>query len=323
MNWTRSTVERLAYLLILFAATLPVTAGGGPLFVRNNSPVYLNLAAPPVNDFSFYEGNRWDLDVLTQYSSMFADSQVDGIELETPIMLDMETLSVTVRAERRINAFSSVYVDVPMISHWQGAFDSFIENYHDIVGLSNGGREQVPEDRFAYRLRELDLTESTAGVGDIQLGYTIYKVRDISRFRFAFTVFAKIPTGAVSDGFSSGSLDFGAGVAMSNRFDRFQLDYGFGMVAHGDPDRRYAATLDDTGYGYMAVSGIIWNEIEGVVQLLLSSSPYNTGYHRLDDYQAMLTIGVRWRDWEFSFSEDVFSYTAPDISVSVMRRFRF
>ena len=323
MNWTRSTAKPVLIFLIFLAAALPVMAGGGPLFVRNNSPVYLTLAAPPTTDFSFYSGYRWKLDVLTQYSSMFADSVTDGVSLSSPVSLDMESLTVSFRLERKINAYSSVYMDVPTIMHWAGMFDNLIEHYHDVVGLSNGGRDQVPHDHFAYRSGNLDLEDSQAGIGDIQVGYTIYKIRDISRFRFAFTLFAKLPTGSVANGLSSGSIDFGAAVAMSNRFDSFQLDYGFGMVAHGDPDRRYATSLDDTGFGYAALSSEIWNEIEGVIQVMLSSSPYRTGYDRLDDYQALLTIGVRWGSWEVSFSEDIFSYTAPDITLSINRKIRF
>ncbi len=324
MNWTRSTAKQIFLITLCLLAVAPsARADGGPLFVRNSNPVYLAVSAPPVNRFDFYDGSTWHATILSQYASMFADSEVDGVELENPISLDMETFSIVGRLERRINAFSSFSVEVPVVAHWKGVFDGLIENYHDLVGLGNGGRERVPHDRFAYRLGELDLDGPEMGIGDLQLAYSIYKVRDISRFRFSFTVFCKVPTGSVADGLSSGSLDFGAAVSMANVFDQFRLDYGFGMTSYGGPDERFTDTLDDTGFGYVAVSGRIWREFEGVVQLYLSSSPFDTGYDRLDDYQAMLTIGVRWRDWEFSFSEDVFTYTAPDIMVSVSRTYRF
>lgn len=324
MNWIRSTADRFFIIILCIVAAAPCArADGGPLFVRNNNPAYLALAAPPVTGFEFYDGSTWHISVVSQYASMFADSTVDGVQLDTPISLDMETFSLVGRVERRINAFSSFTMEVPLAVHWKGMFDGLIENYHDLVGLNNGGREQVPHDRFSYRLGELDLDGPEMGIGDIQLAYSIYKVRDISRFRFSFTVFCKIPTGSVRHGLSSGSVDFGAVVSMANIFDRFRLDYGFGMTTYGSPDRRFTDTLDDTGFGYVAVSARIWRELEGVAQIYLSSSPFDTGYDRLDDYQAMLSIGIRWRDWEVSFSEDVFTYTAPDIMVSVSRTYRF
>ncbi len=324
MNWTRSTADRFLVIVVCILAAAPFArADGGPLFVRNSSPVYLAIAAPPVNRFDFYDGSTWHATVLSQYASMFADSEVDAVQLESPISLDMETFTLIGRVERRINAFSSFSVDVPVVAHWKGMFDGLIENYHDVVGLSNGGREAVPHDRFAYRMGELDLDGPEMGLGDIQLAYSIYKVRDISRFRFSFTMFCKIPTGSVANGLSSGSMDFGVAVSMANIYEKFRLDYGFGMTSYGSPDRRFTDTLDDTGFGYVAVSGRVWREFEAVAQLYLSSSPFRTGYDRLDDYQAMLTIGVRWREWEVSFSEDVFTYTAPDIMVSVSRTVRF
>lgn len=320
-NWTRWALNSL--LVFGFLISLPGFASGGPLFVKNNSPAYLWVMSPSFEQFDFYNGSKWNALVLSQYSSMYAVSDFDQPGLENPVALDMETFSVFGRVERRLNAFSSFYVEVPLIYHWKGMFDSFIENYHDIIGVDNGGRQLRPDNQFAFQFGDLNLDGPEAGVGDIKLGINIFKIRDISRFRFAFSVFAKLPTGNPKKGLGSGSFDVGAQVAFSNIFDHFQLDYGFGFMNLGTPDSRLNTTLGSMGFGYIAVSTEIYRDIQGVAQLYLSSSPYDTGYNRLDDYQAMLTIGAIWHDWQFSFSEDVFTYTAADITVSVARKFRF
>ncbi len=261
--------------------------------------------------------------MLSQYSSMYAVSDFDQPGLESPVEFDMETFSIFGRFERRLNAFSSVYAEIPVIYNWKGIFDSIIENYHNIIGVDNGGREFRLDNQFAFRFGSLNLTGPEMGLGDVKVGVNIFKIGDISNFRFAFSLFCKLPTGNAAKGLGSGSFDIGAQVSFSNNFDRFQLDYGFGFINPGSPDERLNTTLNSMGFGYMAVSTRVYRDVQAVVQLYLSSSPYDTGYNRLDDYQAMLTIGAIWRDWQFSFSEDVFTYTAADITVSVTRKFRF
>ena len=205
--------------------------------------------------------------MLSQYSSMYAVSDFDQPGLEKPVALDLETFSVFGRVERRINAFSSFYVEVPLIYHWKGMFDSIIENYHDIIGVDNGGRQLRPDNQFAFQFGNLNLDGPEAGIGDIKLGLNIFKVRDISRFRFAFSVFAKLPTGNAGEGLGSGSFDVGAQVAFSNIFDRFQLDYGFGFMNLGTPDSRLNTTLGSMGFGYVALTTNIYRDIQGVAQL--------------------------------------------------------
>ncbi len=320
-NWIRWALNSL--LVVCFLTSPPATVFGGGLFVKNNSPAYLWVLSPSVEQFDFYNGSEWNGLLLSQYSSMYAISAIDQPGLARPVALDMETLSIFGRLEWRLNAFSSVYAELPLVYNWKGMFDSVIENYHDIIGVNNGGREFRPKNEFAFQFGDLNLHGPEGGIGDIKLGLNIFKVRDISRFRFAFSVFCKLPTGNPGKGLGSGSFDVGAQVSFSNIFDRFQLDYGFGFINPGSPDSRLETTLDSMGFGYLGVSAKVFREIRAVVQLYLSSSPYHTGYNRLDDYQAMLTIGAVWRDWQFSFSEDVFTYTAADITVSVTRKFRF
>ncbi|BBB32386.1 hypothetical protein TTHT_0822 [Thermotomaculum hydrothermale] len=322
----RISADRKLSLLsafLIFTFFLTTNLFSQSLFIKNNAPFYLNILQPDFEQFDFYNGKKYNITFTTQYSNIFAYSFIDNPELDKNIAFDMETLSITTKIERRLTAFSSIYIEIPAIYHWKGMFDSIIEDYHDYVGFNNGGRELVENNQFVFRIGEINKTTSVAGIGDITLGYNIYKVRDISNFRFNFSIFCKLPVASVSDGLSSGSFDFGFGFNGENRFNNFNLFYGLGYLNYGNPDKKYVTSLDESGYIYFGLSYKINEDFKAIGQLYLQSSPYNTGFDRMDDYMAMFALGIQYRDYQVSFTEDVFTYTAPDITVTVTKKIRF
>ncbi len=310
----------LAFLIITFSSQFLYSQS---LFIKNNAPYYLNILQPDFEQFDFYNGKKFNITLTTQYSNIMAYSFIDNPELEKDIAFDMETFSFTTKIETRLTAYSSVYVEIPVIYHWKGMFDSLIENYHDYVGFNNGGRELVEDNKFVYRIGEIDKTTSVFGIGDITIGYNIFKVRDITNFRFNLSIFCKLPVASVSDGLSSGSFDFGFGLNGQNNFDNIQLFYGLGYINYGNPDKKYLNRLDESGYVYLGLSYRINENLKAITQLYLQSSPYSTGFDRMDDYMAMFALGLQYKDYQLSFTEDVFTYTAPDITVTFTRKIRF
>ncbi len=320
----KTLVDRLCRLsAFLLLTILSQTVFSQSLFIKNNAPYYLNILQPDFEQFDFYNGKKFNITFCTQYSNIMAYSFIDNPQLDKDIAFDMETFSLTAKIETRLTAYSSVYVEIPFIYHWKGMFDSLIENYHDYVGFNNGGRELVRNNQFVYRIGEIDKTTSSAGIGDITVGYNIYKVRDITNFRFNVSVFCKLPVASVSDGLSSGSFDFGFGLNGQNNFNNFQFFYGLGYINYGNPDKKYVNTLDESGYIYFGLSYKIKEDLKAITQLYLQSSPYDTGFDRMDDYMAMFALGIQYKDYQISFTEDVFTYTAPDITVTFTRKIRF
>ncbi len=320
----KTLVDRLCRLsAFLLLTILSQTVFAQSLFIKNNAPYYLNILQPDFEQFDFYNGKKFNITFCTQYSNIMAYSFIDNPQLDKDIAFDMETFSLTAKIETRLTAYSSVYVEIPFIYHWKGMFDSLIENYHDFVGFNNGGRELVRNNQFVYRIGKIDKTTSSAGIGDITVGYNIYKVRDITNFRFNVSVFCKLPVASVSDGLSSGSFDFGFGVNGQNNFNNFQFFYGLGYINYGNPDKKYVNRLDESGYLYFGLSYKIKENLKAITQLYLQSSPYDTGFDRMDDYMAMFALGIQYKDYQISFTEDVFTYTAPDITVTFSRKIRF
>src|SRR3546814_17479384 len=63
---------------------------------------------------------------------------------------------------------------LPVLCAGGGAFDGLIENWHDWFGLPNGGREQRPRGKYAYRYNDngigvLDDEHGHSWIGDMRL----------------------------------------------------------------------------------------------------------------------------------------------------------
>ncbi len=320
------SANRLACLLAFFGFTFlftAISARSQSLFIKNNSPYYLNILQPDFEQFDFYNGKEYNITLTTQYSNIMAYSFIDSPQLEKDIAFDMETLTIFTRIEKRFTAYSSIFVEIPVIYHWKGMFDSLIENYHDYVGFNNGGRELVENNQFVFKIGEINKSTSSFGIGDITLGYNIFKIGDITNSRFNFSIFCKIPVASVSDGLSSGSFDFGFGINGLNNFEKIQFFYGLGFIHYGSPDEKYLTRLDDSGYIYFGLSYNIAENVKVISQFYFQSSPYSTGFNRMDDYMSMFALGIQYKDYQLSFTEDVFTYTAPDITVTLTRKIKF
>ncbi len=321
----KTSVNR--YLCLILFSFFTIIFGGvlraQSLFVKNNAPFYLNILQPDFEQFDFYNGKEYNITVTTQYSNIIAYSFIDNPELDKDIGFDMETLTIFARVEKRFTAYSSFFVEMPVIYHWKGIFDSLIENYHDFVGFNNGGRDLVKDNQFVFRIGEINKNTSIFGIGDITAGYNIFKIGDITSFKCNFSIFCKIPVSSVKDGLSSGSIDFGFGFNGMNNFKNWDLFYGAGFISYGNPDKKYVNSLDSSGYMYFGTGYTFKNNFKTIVQIYLQSSPYSTGFDRMDDYMAMLSIGIQYKEYQLSFTEDVFTYTAPDITVTFTRKYRF
>src|SRR5690606_20243831 len=88
---------------------------------------------------------------------------------------------------------------LPYLQHSGGGLDGFIENWHDVWNLPDGGRPQAPRDVLQYRYSRdgavlLDVRESQSGLGDVQL-QAAYQLWQNDRSVAALAATVKLPTG--------------------------------------------------------------------------------------------------------------------------------
>lgn len=143
-------------------------ASEAPLPVRNLSPIALVLGLPRA------QGERVAARLQTtftlEHSNNFAGDAAGG----DAVVFDGSTTVATLGLRGGLGQRWEWGVEMPYLYHDGGFTDGFIENYHDLFGFPDGGRNEVPRDRLDYRMvtanhEYLAVTDRASGVGDLRL----------------------------------------------------------------------------------------------------------------------------------------------------------
>lgn len=132
------------------------------------------------------------------------------------ITLDGETYRIAIAARYGIAPRWEVGIEVPYLVMGGGFLDSFIIDWHNTFGLSQGGRKNAPNGLINYSYRKdgttrLQINQAESGIGDITAtgGFNLYDISDAgSHNRLALKGGVKIPTGNSSYLLGSGGTDF-------------------------------------------------------------------------------------------------------------------
>jgi hypothetical protein len=251
------------------------------------------------------------------------------------LLLDGETWRTGLRFDYSVSDELAIAVTIPFISHNGGFLDSFIEDWHHIFGLPQGGRTDAPRNRILYRYQEngvdqLLLDENARGIGDLQLEVSSSQTAiEATRFHLAL----KLPTGDPDRLLGSGAPDLSLLAARTHRFD---TEYGhFGLssslggswLGQGDvlPSRqRRGVIFARLCGGWQPYSWL-------ATQLCIDghSGLYRgTGLKVLDDPALILTGGFSLQpddDWELelTLSEDLSVGASPDVVFQINVRHSF
>ena len=220
-------------------------------------------------------------------------------------------------------------VGVPVVSHQGGGTDSFIEEYHDAMGLPDGNRKRRPANRLEYRYRRgseihFNQTDSTKGAGDVFLAVAAPLARDAAGLR-ALDVVAgvELPTGDADRLLGSGSWDFSLGLAAADfaTLARWNLELhgGAGVLAMTEGDVLADFQEPVAVYGDLAVGWRLASWLVPRVQVDFHSPFFaDTGQAPLDNWAAELVCGAtvllpgRFA-LDLAVAEDVAVNTAPDV----------
>ena len=134
-----------------------------PFSVPNQSPLALALLPFSAASARVPEKGTSSFKPLAAYSSIFTKQQSDS----TSLFLDMELLSVSLRYDYVVASGIQVGLELPFVFYSSGFLDHTIQEYHDIFGFPNGGRENVPNNEMHYEVRHkgktlIDLPTSIA-----------------------------------------------------------------------------------------------------------------------------------------------------------------
>ena len=303
--------------------------GFGPISVRNQNPVYLqSLGLKPRRAEVLPEGvieGRID----SAYSNVFKRAGNSSTNLD----LDMEYWRLGINVVYGVAEDFEIGIEVPIV-HFNGGFlDGFIQDFHNAFGFPNGGRENVPNNRFNYSFNAggnsiFDYPSATAGLGDITLGIK-HQVSGQDSDWPAVALFSelKLPTGRASRGFGSGLLNFGIGAALDAKYDRIHgyCNAGYYVVARDDALSDYQR---DEMFAYMVAGEVTIIPTLALIVQVSGSTPLleGTNIESWDGVPMELIIGFRGEEedlieggdliWQFGFSEDLLG-KGPSVDFTV------
>lgn len=318
----------IAALILAVVAAMPAVATE-PLYVKNLSLVAGLSGLPSQRDAATAE--RGTLAVALH--SSIANQYVADSNSDEALNFDGETLRFALELRYGLAENWDVQLEVPWLDHSGGDLDALIDDWHDLWGMSDGGRSNVPNDLLDYRYANRDGTEffledSTSGLGDISLSlaYAFYSEKSsVASLALGY----KFSTGDEDDFLGSGGDD--AFVAL--RFSGPQLSdlplswHGqVGYLRAGDSDVLGKGQEQDLWFAGLAVDWQVAERWSLIAQVDSHAAPADSDLTALGDDAFLLAVGVRWhlaQNWSVDVNvvEDIRVETAPDVTFQASLRY--
>ncbi len=146
-------------------------AGAAPLRIANLSPFHIPYRVPASFGACVLPPGASEVIAALDIASHM-DAAASGSER---LSADGETWRPSLAVRRGLAEGWEYWFELSAVSHNKGAFDGFIETWHDIFGLPQGGRDTAPRDRLAIAYAKdgtarADIDRATASPGDVALG---------------------------------------------------------------------------------------------------------------------------------------------------------
>ena len=317
---------QLALGLLLAAST---GAGADPLYVRNLAPVAGLIGFPVLRNARVLEPGS----VVLELNSSVANTQTSGNNGEEIVLLDGETWRLAPRLRYGFAGGWEVEAELPWLRHSGGELDQLIEDWHELWGLPDGERDEMPRDRLFFGYAgpgaEFAHTGTAAGLGDASLNL-VREIWQNSQAVLSVRGTVKFASGDEDEWLGSGSEDYSLGL-------------GFSAAAAAQSDWLWHGQLGYTRAGKITALGDIqernlwfaglgmewraWETLHLKLQIDSHAAPADSSLEQIGDTAVQLSAGVTWTPasrWEldFSFSEDIALDTAADIVFQFGLRYR-
>jgi hypothetical protein len=217
------------------------------------------------------------------------------------------------------------------IDHRSGGIaDRAIMTWHDILGLPQGGREQVPLFQDHWDLtRDGQVVFSSDRprtlVQGLDLAYVVPLGDGDNGGRLGGTV--QLPTGGERILQSSGGTNYLAGAALWHTFPFGRMWTQAEEIWIQLPEHSPLRTVIVRGQFWRAWIGLVtgqWHGFSLDLSFSYNETPYGTGLVRLDKYglqQTWIVRHTRCPHWRFGFTEKAGTFATPEITGFTTYRF--
>lgn len=288
----------------------------GPFPTRSLNPLYQMFLVPrPERAVTLGQG-QLRLSARGPFANLIERNS--STDTNFTIDLDMEIFRPNFVLEYGLGWGWEFGVEIPFL-HMEGGFlDQAIQDYHEFFGFPNGGREQVSNGRFSYRVTQngdvlFAANQETFGLSDL----IFHAKKEFIREREAVpavsgTFYIKVPTGDRGDALGSGNADmaFNLAIEKNSRWVHGYLNTGY--VVLGATGLDLDPFLNSKLWTWMgAVEVSAWrNHLAVILQVQGDGSLFDdTGLSELDLINTMLTFGFAGNEgpwhWRAAFTEDL------------------
>jgi len=320
-------------ILLLFCL---VTAGSGyravadtavpqPFYSFNQNPLIQIYGLPALGEARVLGPGASTLAAHMQLSNHFTGSS-HGVET---LSLDGETRRLTLQWRQGLSGNREWGFELPYVSHNGGFLDRSIEEFHDLFGMPQNGRTDLPRKRMDFRYAHngtnlVNLDHAASGAGDVRLSAAVSSA-SADGHAAVWRASLKLPTGNENELFGSGSTDLAGwlSAATTRPPDAWNIYGGGGVLLMSEGNVMPAQQQRVVAFGSLGISQRFFPLITINAQLDAHSPFYNdSGLRQLGRYAVQGLIGA---DWEFapkkslalSVSEDFVVGAAPDVAFNL------
>jgi hypothetical protein len=211
-----------------------------------------------------------------------------------------------------------------------GIADRLIMNWHDILGVGQGGRDQVPPFQDKWMLVRdgrvvFASTSPRTFVQGLDVAYAIPFGDGANGGRYGASV--QLPTGGEQIMQSSGGTNFLAGAALWHTFRIGRVWAQAEQIYVELPRNSPLRPVISRGQYWRAWTGVVlgrWHGFGLDLSVAYNETPYHTGLVRVDKYglqQTWIVNHTRCPHWRFGFTEKAGTFATPEITGFTTYRF--
>lgn len=268
------------------------------------------------------------------HSNMFAS----GVGGDTLVVMDGERSRLALSWTHVWSGCLRTGVELPVIAHAGGYFDSAIEGWHEIFNLPNANREETPADTLTIAYRDpsgesLLLDSGVAEHGDLTVSVlwslgckaTVpVGTTETPVLRFGL----KLPTGRLSTLTGSGEADVFMDITSKTRhWNAWSGRAAMGVLLPGQSNT-FSIQEDVAAFGTLALAWQVTPVFQPIVQIDWHTAMFDTTIRELGRFTAQATVGFQWRHAnglfsEYALLEDIVPDASPDIGLHVALRYAY
>lgn len=292
----------------------------GPLQIRNAFPTAQIFGLPGMRGGELSEVP--ELTLNTEVANVFT-SDVNATSYG---FFDGETTVITGAYKRPLGRRFEIGLEVPYVIQHGGELDPLIDDFHELFGFPQGGRQNAPRNKIDYVIRSggktyVDFQDSEEALGDIRLTGGYQWLSEPGR-ALALRAVVKLATGDPDKLTGSGAADAALWLDYTDRCWLaplgLTLTLGAGVLVMGDGDIVPDDQERTAGFGHFGLGLPLSQRWSLLAQLDGHTKLIDTGLDQVSGAGLQGTVGVRFQApktfWgEFSLSEDLIGDSSPDV----------